>query len=89
MGTTKGRDLGIKGEHLPGVVNCLAYLREANLQGAAETGKCVAVVGGGNAAIDSARTALRFGAEKVMILYRRTRAEMPAIGALLFPEKSF
>ena len=81
LGTTKGRDLGIAGEQLPGVVNCLDYLRVANLEGHAETGQHVAVVGGGNAAIDSARTALRLGAAKVMILYRRTRAEMPAIGA--------
>ncbi len=81
LGTTKGKALGIAGEELPGVVNCLDYLREANLTGKVETGKVVAVVGGGNAAIDSARTALRYGAEKVMILYRRTRPEMPAIGA--------
>jgi len=81
IGTTKGRDLGIPGERLPGVVNCLDYLREANLHGVVETGKRVAVVGGGNAAVDSARTALRHGAKKVMILYRRTKAEMPAIGA--------
>jgi heterodisulfide reductase subunit A len=81
LGTTKGRDLGIPGEKLPGVVNCLDYLRVANLEGHAETGQRVAIVGGGNAAIDSARTALRLGAAKVMILYRRTRAEMPAIGA--------
>jgi len=81
LGTTKGRDLGIEGEKLSGVVNCLDYLAHANLQGSVETGKCVAVVGGGNAAVDSARTALRYGAKKVMILYRRTRAEMPAISA--------
>jgi len=81
LGTTKGRALGIKGEHLPGVVNCLDYLASANLKGSVQTGKCVAVVGGGNAAVDSARTALRYGAEKVMILYRRTKVEMPAIGA--------
>ena len=81
LGTTKGRSLGLAGEELPGVVNCLNYLRNANLEGHAETGKRVAVVGGGNAAIDSARMALRLGAEKVTILYRRTRAEMPAIGA--------
>jgi heterodisulfide reductase subunit A len=81
LGTTKSRELGIKGEFLPGVVNCLDFLREANLTGTVETGKRVAVVGGGNAAVDSARTALRHGAEKVTILYRRTRSEMPAIGA--------
>jgi heterodisulfide reductase subunit A len=81
LGTTKGRDLGITGEHLPGVINCLDYLREANLYDKVETGKRVAVVGGGNAAVDAARSALRRGAEHVMILYRRTREEMPAISA--------
>jgi heterodisulfide reductase subunit A len=81
LGTTKGRDLGITGEHLPGVVNCLDYLRDANLNDHVETGKRVAVVGGGNAAVDAARSALRHGAQHVMILYRRTRDEMPAIGA--------
>jgi heterodisulfide reductase subunit A2 len=81
LGTTKGRDLGIPGEHVLGVVNCLDYLREANLQGHVETGRRVAVVGGGNAAVDAARTALRHGAEEVRLLYRRTREEMPAIGA--------
>ena len=81
LGTTKGRDLGIIGEHLPGVVNCLDYLREANLNDHVETGQRVAVVGGGNAAVDAARSALRQGAQNVMILYRRTREEMPAIGA--------
>jgi heterodisulfide reductase subunit A2 len=81
LGTTKGRDLGISGEHLAGVVNCLDYLREANLYDRVETGRCVAVVGGGNAAVDAARTALRHGAGRVMLLYRRTREEMPAIGA--------
>jgi len=81
LGTTKGLDLGIAGEKLPGVVNCLDYLAHANLLDSVETGKCVAVVGGGNAAVDSARTALRYGAKEVMVLYRRTRAEMPAISA--------
>ncbi len=81
LGTTKGKALGIEGEELPGVVNCLEYLRNANLRDEVETGKRVSVVGGGNAAIDSARTALRYGAEEVTIIYRRTRDEMPAIGA--------
>ena len=81
VGTTKGLNLGIRGEGLPEVVNCLDYLADANLKGKVVTGKCVAVVGGGNAAVDSARTALRYGAKKAMILYRRTRTEMPAIGA--------
>ena len=45
---------------------------------AVELGEKVAVVGGGNTAMDAARTALRLGARQVMVLYRRTRAEMPA-----------
>jgi NADPH-dependent glutamate synthase beta subunit-like oxidoreductase len=55
-----------------------SFLRRANLGEKVDPGKEVAVVGGGNVAIDSARTALRLGAKKVTILYRRTRAEMPA-----------
>jgi len=49
-----------------------------NLGKKVELGKRVAIIGGGNAAVDSARTALRFGAKEVAIIYRRTRAEMPA-----------
>ena len=53
---------------------------EYNVSGTAAVGKKVAVIGGGNSAIDAARTALRLGAESVTILYRRTRAQMPAWG---------
>ena len=56
----------------------LTFLREYNVNGTAEVGKQVAVVGGGNSAIDAARTALRLGAEHVNILYRRQREQMPA-----------
>ncbi|RLD99767.1 MAG: hypothetical protein DRI92_01645, partial [Aquificota bacterium] len=57
-------------------------LRDVNLGKKVEIGKRVVVVGGGNTAIDAARTALRLGAEDVRIIYRRTRADMPA-----FPEE--
>ena len=56
----------------------LRFLREYNIRGTVPVGRKVAVIGAGNAAIDAARTALRLGAEQVTILYRRTRAEMPA-----------
>ena len=54
------------------------FLRDVNLEKPVSIGKRVAVVGGGNVAIDVARTALRLGAEDVTIVYRRSRDEMPA-----------
>jgi NADH-quinone oxidoreductase subunit F len=70
--------LGIPGEDRPGIVDPIAFLKAFNLEGKAGLGKKVAVVGGGNTAIDAARTAWRLGAD-VTLLYRRTRNEMPAI----------
>jgi len=78
MGAHKGVELGIPGEKARGVRQGVEFLRELNLSGSVEIGKKVAVIGGGNVAIDVARSALRLGAEEVQILYRRTRAEMPA-----------
>ncbi|MBQ4292759.1 MAG: NADPH-dependent glutamate synthase [Muribaculaceae bacterium] len=80
------RFMNIPGENLIGVVSSNEYLTRVNLMGAgregfdtpAPAGKRVAVVGGGNTAMDSARTARRMGAEKVMIVYRRSEDEMPA-----------
>ena len=72
------RKLGIEGEEFDGVEESLAFLRNRSLGRPVKCGKRVAVIGGGNAAVDTARSALRLGAEKVTILYRRTRAEMPA-----------
>jgi NADH-quinone oxidoreductase subunit F len=72
------RKLGIEGEGLDGVEESLVFLRNRALGQPVKCGKRVAVIGGGNAAVDTARSALRLGAEKVTILYRRTRAEMPA-----------
>ena len=69
--------LGIPGENVEGVIDPIEFLKKYNLEKKAEIGKKVAVVGGGNTAIDAARTAWRLGAE-VFILYRRTRPEMPA-----------
>ena len=70
--------MGIEGEDLNGVIDGLSLLREVNLGKGAKVGKKVAVVGGGNAAVDAARAALRLGAKEVSILYRRSIAEMPA-----------
>ncbi|MEW6197655.1 MAG: NADH-quinone oxidoreductase subunit NuoF [Planctomycetota bacterium] len=78
VGAPTGTKLGIPGEESEGVVDALHFLREYNIRGSVPIGKRVVVIGGGNAAIDAARTAMRLGAESVKILYRRTRAEMPA-----------
>jgi len=78
VGAHLGMKMGVEGEDRSGVVDGASFLRRVNLGEKIDPGKAVAVVGGGNVAIDSARTALRLGAEKVTILYRRTRAEMPA-----------
>jgi len=78
IGAHKGVELGIAGEKAEGACQGVDFLREANLTGQAEVGKNVAIIGGGNVAIDVARSAVRMGAERVTIIYRRTRAEMPA-----------
>jgi heterodisulfide reductase subunit A-like polyferredoxin len=78
IGAHKGIELGVPGEKARGVRQGVDFLRELNLQGNVEVGKKVAIIGGGNVAIDVARSAVRMGAEDVNIIYRRTRAEMPA-----------
>jgi heterodisulfide reductase subunit A len=78
VGAHKSVKLDIPGEDLSGVISGVDFLRRINLGMRYELGKHVAVIGGGNTAIDAARTAMRLGTEKVTILYRRTRAEMPA-----------
>ena len=80
------RFMGIPGENLNGVMSCNEYLTRVNLMNAAsETSdtpilkaKNVAVIGGGNTAMDAVRTAKRLGAERAMIIYRRSEEEMPA-----------
>ena len=69
--------LGLTGETLAGVYHSIPFLKRINLSEKPDIGKSVVVVGGGNAAMESARTAVRLGAEKVNILYRRTREDMP------------
>jgi formate dehydrogenase beta subunit len=77
-GAHRGMTLGVEGEDSPGVFDGASFLRDANLGVKVDLGSKVAVIGGGNVAIDSARVALRLGAKDVTIVYRRTRAEMPA-----------
>ena len=69
--------LGVEGELLPGVMNGIKFLRAVNLEEKIEVGRKTVVIGGGNTAVDCARTAKRLGAEEVTIIYRRSRAEMP------------
>ncbi len=77
-GAHRGQTLGVEGDKLPGVYDGASFLRDVNLGEKVDVGKKVAVIGGGNVAIDSARVALRLGAKEIHIIYRRTRAEMPA-----------
>jgi NADH-quinone oxidoreductase subunit F len=77
-GAHKGFKMGIPGEDVKGVTDAIEFLKAVNLGKEVELGKHVAVIGGGNAAIDAARTARRMGCEKVQIIYRRTRGEMPS-----------
>jgi NADH-quinone oxidoreductase subunit F len=77
-GAHQGIKMGVEGEDNPRVIDCIDFLRDVALGKTVELGNRVVVIGGGNAAIDSARTALRSGAKAVTILYRRTRDEMPA-----------
>lgn len=78
IGASKGGSLNCPGEELPGVYTGIDFLRRVNLGEKPEIGSDVAVIGGGNVAIDVARSALRLGAENVTIIYRRGRDEMPA-----------
>jgi len=79
IGAHKGVKAGIPGEDLGGVYDGIEFLREVNLGREVQVGKKVAVIGGGNSAIDSARVALRKGAGEVHIFYRREKKDMPAI----------
>jgi NADPH-dependent glutamate synthase beta subunit-like oxidoreductase len=78
IGAHRPDRLEIEGENLPGVIDGLSFLRDVNQGKEVKMGERVAVVGGGNAAVDAARVALRCGAKEVSILYRRSMAEMPA-----------
>ena len=78
VGTHVSSKLDIPGEDLDGVVHGIDFLKRVNLGEKVFLGNRVAVVGGGNVAMDAVRTALRTGSKEAFILYRRTRAEMPA-----------
>ena len=77
-GASSSLKLRIEGEDAKGVFHALEFLDDINLGKNIELGKRVAVIGGGNAAIDSARVSLRTGAIEVSIVYRRSKSEMPA-----------
>jgi NADH-quinone oxidoreductase subunit F len=79
IGAHSSRRLGVLGEDLEGVIHATVFLKDVALGKPPKVkGKRVAVVGGGNSAIDAARMALRLGATEVHLIYRRTKAEMPA-----------
>jgi len=80
IGAHGNQSLKVPGEDLAGVMPGVAFLRGVNLGEAPDfTGKAVAVIGGGNVAMDAARAALRLGAREVRVLYRRPREAMPAL----------
>jgi len=78
VGAHQGQKLPVPGADLEGVLIGTSFLKDICLGKDVKVGKQVVVLGGGNVAIDSARTALRLGAEKVSILYRRAKDKMPA-----------
>jgi NADPH-dependent glutamate synthase beta subunit-like oxidoreductase len=81
LGTHKGLSLQIPGENLPGVMDGISFLKAVNAGAAPPVGRRVAVIGGGNAAVDAARSAWRAGAEEVYLLYRRPADLMPALAS--------
>ena len=78
LGAHQGIKMGIEGEDSPGVIECISLLRDISQGKKLEPGTKVAVIGGGNAAVDAARTARRLRVKEVIIFYRRSRDEMPA-----------
>ena len=78
VGAHRSGKMGIEGEGLEGVIGGTAFLRDVNLDKKKELSGKVAVIGGGNTAVDAARSAIRMGADEVSIIYRRSLKEMPA-----------
>jgi NADPH-dependent glutamate synthase beta subunit-like oxidoreductase/NAD-dependent dihydropyrimidine dehydrogenase PreA subunit len=78
IGAQKSSNLNLPGSDLPGVLPALDFLRDVSEGKEIHLGKKVIITGGGNVAIDAARTAVRLGAEDVRVIYRRSEAEMPA-----------
>ena len=79
VGAWQPQSLNIPGEDLPGVLPGIDFLRMVNLGQKVDVGQDVTIVGGGSTAMDAARVAKRLGAKNVRVIYRRTRAEMPAL----------
>ncbi len=78
LGAHQSNRLGIPGEDAQGVLQGVSFLRQLNLGEKLNLGERVVVIGGGDVAMDAARSALRLGAQEVTLLYRRSRDEMPA-----------
>ncbi len=78
VGAQKSAPLNLPGEDSEGVFGAVEFLKDYNLGKEVKVGKHVAVIGGGNSAVDAARTSLRLGAKRVTIYYRRERKDMPA-----------
>ena len=78
IGAQRSSKLGIPGEDLEGVLGGVDFLRDVNLGKRPSLGKRCAVIGGGNVAMDVCRSAIRLGADKTYIIYRRSQEEMPA-----------
>lgn len=78
LGAWKSMGLRCPGEDMEGVMGGIEFLRKVTMNQPIYVGKDVVVIGGGNTAMDAARTAVRLGAKSVLVLYRRTREEMPA-----------
>ena len=79
IGAGESLKMGIPGEDAKGVVHALDFLKRVNMGTKVTLGDKVAVIGGGNAAVDAARVARRLGTKEVSIVYRRSRTEMPAV----------
>jgi NADH-quinone oxidoreductase subunit F len=78
IGAHSGKRLRIPGEDLPGSLDAIEFLRKVALGEPVELGERVLVIGGGNSAMDAARTSVRLGAKEVTVVYRRAREQMPA-----------
>ena len=79
IGVHRGRRLALPGEDARNILEGISFLRGVNLGQAPQIGRRVVIVGGGNVAVDVARTARRLGGRRVTILYRRSEVEMPAL----------
>lgn len=78
IGSWANQSLGLPGENMAGIYSGIYFLGEIAAQKPLTIGNKVVVIGGGNTAMDAARTSLRLGAEEVTVVYRRSRSEMPA-----------